>query len=315
MGSFGPSIVKKHEVHFICYYALDSSNILLLYIACSKYILFSFNGRFADENYSLPSPPSSQSQDLRLLASRSAAQETSNPLGNANKDASPGLYRIPLRLSTGLHRAILINAYKSKQFKEKQKKEHNLLTSANAKGLSLVRVCEWISDELVDQVISDVAENLEHEMSCLVDALVDGELYSEDPDSISLTRKASLCPSANGSILNPRPESSTHASGSLDSTERSSGPAFSSKTSQNALSLREIQCTESRQNNSCTSASTRKTDSACSHENSYTFQFDQISINEDSLPQSSTTLSASLGVQSNPSDNARNSEYVSSVGS
>ncbi|THD23029.1 hypothetical protein D915_006315 [Fasciola hepatica] len=244
------------------------------------------------------------SGDPFIVTSENEPPQYSYPLKGARKTGSSGVDRIPLRLSTGLHRAILVNAHEAQLSRDKRQRENNLLTSPSAENLRLVRVCEWISDDLIDQILSDVADDLERQMSCLVDTLVDGELYSEDPDSLSLTGQASFCPSVANSIPNSRPESSTRASGSLDSGERLPSLSSSHRTPENTLPSQELRSTESRQSqSSCAIPSKGESGSACANEPSYTFQFDQISVNDLSMSQSSTSLSANLIVQ--PSETNR----------
>ncbi|TPP55737.1 hypothetical protein FGIG_03402 [Fasciola gigantica] len=253
------------------------------------------------------------SGDPFIVTLENEPPQYSYPLKGARKTGSSGTDRIPLRLSTGLHRAILVNAHEAQLSRDKRQRENNLLTSPSAENLRLVRVCEWISDDLIDQILSDVADDLERQMSCLVDTLVDGELYSEDPDSLSLTGQASFCPSVANSIPNSGPESSTHVSGSLDSAERLPSLSSSHRTPENTLPSQELRSTESRQSHSsCAIPSKGESDSACANELSYTFQFDQISVNDPSTSQSSTSLSANLIVQ--PSETNRSNEVNNSGG-
>ncbi|VDP77126.1 unnamed protein product [Echinostoma caproni] len=230
--------------------------------------------------------------------------------GGVHRTGAPGADRIPLRLPTDLHCALLRDAHKVQQLKADYWKKRGLLTSGGAANLHLVRVCESIADELLDRAISDVAEDLEREVSCFVDAVVDGELYSDAPDSFSLTNQTTDCQSS-VTNFNSRPESSTRASGSLGSIDRLSTLSSSHRTLENAFSLSSHLHDESKQNRFAgTSPSATESHSTCAKEPSYTFQFDQVTGSAENLSRSSPTLLANLIIRSNEVDDSDASNDV-----
>ncbi|CAL8095648.1 unnamed protein product [Calicophoron daubneyi] len=96
-------------------------------------------------------------------------------------------HTLSLRLPIKLHRRLLCNSSAQKLALDRAREQLEILTAPECRNLRLVRVCEWFTDEIVENIVNEIVIDIEKETSSLIDQLVEGELFSEPPESTLVT--------------------------------------------------------------------------------------------------------------------------------